>query len=168
MTPAGDRLGLHLRCADRDFESVGPWPLLSGTAGVEVERSETALREGVAREVRLAQQEYAGDPSFAREDMPDRLARGPQVHLLNDLSEEAHKGARRTQQGWIASMRVYDPFRSKLDSLHECSELITLPPRTSNSFQNGCWPRAGSATSQTAASHGTGLPSERKKKHHEA
>lgn len=150
MIPAGDRPDLNLRCADRDFESVGPWPRLSGTAGVEVERSETALREGVAREVRLAQQEHAGDPSFAREDMPDRLARGPQAHLLNDLGEEPHQRDRRSQRRRIASVRVYDPFGSKLDSLHDRRKLITLSPPTSNSFQTGRWPRAGSETFPTA------------------
>lgn len=168
MPSAGDRPDLYVRGADRDLESVGPWPFLSGTAGIEVERSEAALREGVAREVRLAQQKHAGNAPLAGEDMPDRLACGPQIQLLNDLGEQTHKGARRTQQGWIASMCVDDPFGSKLDSLHGRSELITLPPRTSNSFQTGCWARAGSATFDAALSHGTKLPSERKKKHHEA
>ena len=129
---AGEGSHADLGGAQGFLEPLLPGPFLRWATRVEVQRGETAFGEGVAGEVRLAQQEDPGDPARAREDVPDRFIRGVQVHFLDHAGEEAdeiHGGAK---PGGIASVGVHDPFGSERYGFQDSRELSTRPAGMAN------------------------------------
>src|SRR6185503_3140902 len=111
-------------------QPLGPRPLPGRPAAIEVEGGEAALREGVAGQVGLGQDQHAGDPSLAREHVPDGLAHRVQPQLVDDTGEQLAQVLARAKLGWITPVGVHDPLRAEGDIGQGTPVNRSTPPRS--------------------------------------
>src|SRR5436305_5665814 len=95
---AFDGADVDLRRAENFGETFTPRPLRPRAATIEVERDHAMLRIRVTREVRLGEDDEAGDAAGRREEVELRLVDGMEIEVADESLEELSQRADARQQ----------------------------------------------------------------------
>ena len=105
----------HLLRPDYLSHSLREWPRWTRRAAEQVEAERAVLGEGVHREVRLGEEQHAGDATRRREDVPLPRSDGPQPELVHHSVEKRDERCAVGEALGIAAERLDDPLVTARD-----------------------------------------------------